>query len=267
MDIRKALLLFPLLFAAISCQSLNTEDAPESVLFVGNSLTYYGNVPALYAALGTANGHPARSDMIVEGGATLTERVADGSVERALATGKYDALVIQERGGDLLCSFGPESCVESRAAIRKLARVADQQGVTVVMLGSYQPNPEVSLRLVEAESAAATESNVTYAEVSETLRQLTASAPQLAWFAADGMHPGKDLALLHAILVYRALHGALPDATPLQVDAPIYGQNSGLEAELRRADAPAPNADTPTGTKYTRATLALILNTLADQDD
>lgn len=267
MDIRKILLLFLLVFAVTSCQSLNKDHGPDNVLFVGNSLTYYGNVPALYAALGTANGHPTRSDMIVEGGATLAQRVADGSVERALATGEYDALVIQERGGDLLCSFGPESCAASRAAIRKLTRGANQEGVTVVMLGSYQPSPEVSLQLVEKESAAAAASNVTYAEVSETLQQLTVSARQLTWFAADGMHPGKDLALLHAILVYQALHGALPEATPLQVDAPIYGPNSGLEAQLRPADAPAPNADTPTGTKYTSATMALILRTLAERRD
>lgn len=266
MDIRKALLLLLVLLAAPSCQSINNEDAPERILFVGNSLTYYGNVPALYAALGIANGHPTRSDMIVEGGATLSQRVVDGSVERALSTRKYDALVIQERGGDLLCSFGPESCVESRAAIRKMAHLAQHEGIKIVMLGSYQPNPEVSLQLVEKESAAAGESSVTYAEVSETLRQLTVSAPHLTWFAADGMHPGKDLALLHAILVYQALHGAPPEATPLQTNAPIYGQDSGLEAQLRRADAPAPHAGTPTGTKYTSATVALILKTIAEKD-
>src|SRR5690606_4595357 len=56
--------------------------------------------------------------------AALAGRVADGSVERALSQGGYTALVIQERGDDLTCSFGPDSCAQSRTAIAALAAMA-----------------------------------------------------------------------------------------------------------------------------------------------
>src|SRR6056297_941890 len=79
---------------------------PDRVLFVGNSLTYYGNVPAIFSALAEASGKPVTSDMIVVGGAELTERVADGTVARALDERRYTALVLQERGGALIGSFG-----------------------------------------------------------------------------------------------------------------------------------------------------------------
>ncbi|WP_222565921.1 hypothetical protein [Novilysobacter antarcticus] len=236
------------------------------MLFVGNSLTYYGNAPAVYAALSTANGHPATSGMIVEGGATLAQLVADGQVEQAMQSGRYDTLVIQERGGDLLCSFGPDSCIESRAAMMALARIGREHGATVVMLGSYQPTPTISRQLVQAEAAASKAAGIDYAEVSETLRHLTAAAPELAWFAADGMHPGRHLTLLNAIVIYQALHVQLPAAGPLTVDAPIYAGDSGLQATLRTADAPPPNPDTPTGTEYSAATLARILQSLAKKN-
>ncbi|GGA82066.1 hypothetical protein GCM10011521_20550 [Arenimonas soli] len=104
-----ALFLFGALLVLAACGATGPSSPPAEVLFVGNSLTYVGNVPALYSAIATANAHTSASDMIVRGGATLHQRVDDGSVARALAKGTYTHLVIQERGGDLTCLFGAES--------------------------------------------------------------------------------------------------------------------------------------------------------------
>ncbi len=44
-------------------------DRPElRVLFVGNSLVYVGNLPAVFDALARRNGRPVQSDMLVKGG-------------------------------------------------------------------------------------------------------------------------------------------------------------------------------------------------------
>lgn len=257
-----AFMVLPLFLACTSSRAIDGQDESDRVLFVGNSLTYVGNAPAIYSALAAANGRPAGSDMIVRGGATLTQRVADGSVARALAAKEYTAVVLQERGGDLICSFGPDSCIASREAIKALASLARKRGVVVVLLGTYQPDPVVSRSLVEKEAAAAREAGIPYVEVSEKLQQLRRVAPELAWFAKDGIHPGKDLALLNAMLVYRALHGSLPEPRPLRVVAPIYGAASGLTEALRRADAPPPLADTPGEVRYTSDTLKRMLSTI-----
>ncbi|MGY1530567.1 hypothetical protein [Luteimonas sp. A649] len=251
------------LVVSTACRAADSYVQPERVLFVGNSLTYVGNVPAIYSALAVANGRPAISDMIVQGGATLTQRVSDGTVARALAGGEYTALVLQERGGDLICSFGPESCADSRAAIQTLAHLANQKGVSVVLLGTYQPNPVASQDLVEKEAAAAKEAGILYVEVSEKLRKLRSVAPELTWFASDGMHPGRDLALLNAVLVHQALHDSLPRADLLIVAAPVYGTTSGLTEDLRRADDPPPLLDTPSEVQYTSDTLEKLLNIIS----
>lgn len=83
---RRALLFLLILFTAVPPSfALNQEDPKLiRILFVGNSLTYVGNLPAVLQHLATANHKLMEVDMIVKGGATLTERVADGSVERAL---------------------------------------------------------------------------------------------------------------------------------------------------------------------------------------
>lgn len=252
-------MLAALILACVAC-SRHAEPVPEQrVLFVGNSLVYVGNLPAVYAALATANGQPTRSDMIVRGGATLSQRVADGTVAQALANGDYDVLVLQERGGDLLCGFGPEACEASQAALASLAALADQHGARAVLLGTYQADPGASRRLVEAEAAAARRVGIAYVEVSETLAGLRRRHPGYLWFDADGMHPGRDLALLNAMQLYQGLHGAPPAAAELTVTAPIYAPTSGLDETLRAADAAPPLPETPRQTRYARETLESLL--------
>lgn len=245
-------------------QEMPAPSPPLRVLFVGNSLTYYNNVPAVFSALAEASGTSVVSDMIVAPGATLTQRGSDGSIARALEDKEYSALVLQERGGDFICAFGPDSCVQAREAIKALAALARERGVKTMLMGSYQRLPEVSRSLVEAEASAASEAAIPYIEVSEKLQRLTKKAPDLTWFADDGQHPGKHLALLNAILVHEAVLGSLPDPGPLVVKAPIYGGNTGLDATLRQAEAPPPRADTPLEVRYSSETVRELVEAISN---
>lgn len=257
-------LLALLLYIAGCSGAAPVKEKPGRVLFVGNSLTYVGNLPAVFSTLASANGHPLESDMIVRGGATLTERLDDGAIAHALDGRRYAVLVLQERGGDAICAFGPESCAHFRASLKTIARMAEEKGVTsVVLLGTYQAMPAISQAIVEQEAAAAAEAGIAYVEVSQTLQRLGRVQPALAWFDADGMHPGKDLTLLDAVLLHRHLFDTLPDAQTFVVNAPIYGVQSGLTETLRAADAPAPKADTPHSITCTADTLQALLNALS----
>ncbi len=262
----RALLTFLLTFLLITCGASSSLAREARVLFVGNSLMYVGNTPAIYSAIAAANGIEIKSDMIVQGGATLAERDADGSVANALASRKYTAVVLQERGGDLICAFGPESCEQSRKAISGLVELARDHGAKVVLLGTYQANPSVSKVLVQKESLAASEAGIPYIEVSERLRALNSSFPELNWFAEDGLHPGAALALLNATLIYKTLHGSTPRNAPIAVRAPIYRIKSGLTAILRQSNDPPPLPNTPSKLKYRRSTVQVILQAMNSYD-
>jgi hypothetical protein len=220
------------------------------VLFVGNSLTYVGNLPAVFDAAARANGRETRSDMIVQPGATLTDRVKDGAVERALSEGKYSFVVLQERGGDFMCGFGPRVCEDSRNSLASLTAMARHHDAVPVLLGTYQGDPGASDEIVEAESKAAITLGVRYISVSDRFQRGQSIAPELQWLYSDGMHPGRDLILLEALLLYIELLEQSPTNAALAVDAPIYSLSSGLSPELRSASAPAPREGTPYGTLY-----------------
>ncbi len=253
---RRWIFLFALFFTFNACAG-ELSRQPARALFVGNSLIYVGNLPATYAALSTANGHPVHSQMIVKGGAQLHQRVADGSVQRALSEHPPELLILQEQGGALLCLPDVSACTKSRAAIAALAKTGSDAGARVLLLGSYQSQAAASARLIAKEAAAAEQAGIPYVAISETLRTASAAAPDLPWYDTDGMHPGPALTLLDAIQLYRVIHGRLPEHG-FSVAAPIYLPQSGLDAGLRDANAPAPLADTPTHINYPDAMIQRI---------
>lgn len=213
-----ALFVLPCVLASI------TVAAPPKrlqVLFAGNSLTYVGNLPAVLESLAASSGKALQADMIVKGGATLTQWLDSGAVPRALKAKHYDYVVLQERGNDFACGFGPQVCKDSRHALHVLAGIVRNAGAKPVLLGTYQIDRDASEALVAAESKAARTDDMPYVAVSRLLNAGRARVPYDNWFAKAG-HPGHALVLLEAVLLYRQLYGILPEAKALEVRAPMF---------------------------------------------
>ena len=66
------------------------------VLFVGNSYTYYNNLPEIVAALAASQGVKMEVRMIARGGATLDQIWELDEVHQVLREGKWDYVVLQE---------------------------------------------------------------------------------------------------------------------------------------------------------------------------
>lgn len=97
------LLLFPFLF---SCSQgfLSHKKNDKKILFVGNSITYTNNLPSLisYFSKNYFDTYYS-SNMLAFGGATVSDHMEDGVIENLLSKQNYDYLVLQEKGGDVLC--------------------------------------------------------------------------------------------------------------------------------------------------------------------
>ncbi len=214
-------LLGALLAFGAGVASAATPPQSLRILFVGNSLTYVGNLPAVVSALAAQNDHRIQPDMLVKGGATLTQWLDKGAVKRALVAGHYDYVVLQERGGDFACGFGPEVCRDSRHALHALAGEVRASGAKPLLMGTYQVVPAASRDIVAAESKAAHANHMPYIEVSARLNEGRKRFEHADWFAKAG-HPGHDLVLLEAVLLYRQLYHAMPADKALAVRAPMF---------------------------------------------
>jgi len=72
---------------------------PQSLkmLFIGNSFTQRNNLPGLLAELAVARDWRVKHDSIIAGGASLRAHWNAGHAARAIATGGYDFVVLQEQ--------------------------------------------------------------------------------------------------------------------------------------------------------------------------
>jgi hypothetical protein len=263
--VRRWILAWLLLALLASCGTDNSPPEKSArVLFFGNSVTYVGNLPAVLSALCSASGTQCSTEMIARGGATLTDRVADDSLERAIAKGRFDYLILQERGGDIMGAQMNQSEAQERAesAAATLVQAAREHEMQPVLLGTYQGFPEASAALVSAERALANRFDAAYVPISNYLECGRRENASLRWFDRDGMHPGPELTLLMAVMLYRELFDSYPSATEFVVRAPIYQVSSGLSADDFASAQPVLTG-TASSVTYDAATVPAVLQ-LAD---
>jgi len=221
-------------FAWVPASSNARGSADEvRVLFIGNSLTYVGNLPRVLEEISAANGRAVSAQMIASGGATLTQHLTDPEVRRSIAHDSFDFVVLQERGGDLICAFGPASCEESRVALARLSELVTDAGSSAILLGTYQNSASASERLEAAEAEEASRHGIHHLSVSGLIRRGREEVPHATWLATDGMHPGADLTLLKSALVFHHIFDSPPSSVAFHVDGDM--RDPGLKGESGRS--------------------------------
>lgn len=224
------------LFAGAAMANGNATE--QRVLFVGNSLTYVNSLPAIFEL--TAQAQPGapryRADMYVRPGARLSELAQQPRLNQLLDSGVYQVVVLQERGGDVLCLREPggtvgdaqQACGRMTAAHLKLAREAREHGARVLYMGTYQSMPAFSQMLVSAEAELGRRMGAPALEVSETLRGLQQQHADYPWLYADNSHPGIATTALMALRTYQALHPGVPlKPYALCTNSQLFGNHLG----------------------------------------
>lgn len=222
-------------FATVACANDATE---HRVLFVGNSLTYVNSLPVIFELNARAqSGTPRyRADMYVRPGARLWELAQDRKLNQLLDSGAYQIVVLQERGGDVLCLKEPsgtvgeerESCDRMTSVHLKLARQVREHGARVLYMGTYQSVARFSQMLVRAEAELGDAMGVPALPISETLRSLRQQHADFPWLYTDNTHPGIATTALMALRVYQALHpSARLKPYALCTDVKLYANHLG----------------------------------------
>lgn len=65
---------------------VNPSDSTKSILFVGNSLTYYNDLPGLVAKLGKDSGIVIKTEMVAYPNYALEDHWNDGQIQTLIAT-------------------------------------------------------------------------------------------------------------------------------------------------------------------------------------
>ena len=102
------------------------DPALVSVLFLGNSLTYFNDMPRMTARIGAKESRPLFVDAVTLGGADLDDLWYRTDALKRIWQLHWDYVIIQERGGHAAMDRGERF----HEALRKLAEQARMSGAT-----------------------------------------------------------------------------------------------------------------------------------------
>jgi hypothetical protein len=183
-----------------------------SVLFIGNSLTYYNDLPKMVAELAKADKQrPLRYDRETPGGCTFEKHWKDGKALAKIKSRKWDYVVLQDN------SQGPLRMRESMFEYgKKLDTEIKMQGAKTIlyMTWAMQDKPEGQAAISKV-----------YLDLAEDLKCQTAPVGN-AWEAAlktgkkpvlhanDKKHPTVTGTYLAACVIYATIYGRSPVGLP-----------------------------------------------------
>ena len=158
------------------------------ILFIGNSHTFFNDMPLMVRNLAEGDGFACRVAMLSHGGWYLEQHADQPDVRFDILFGGYDYVVLQEHAHP----FGPIEKYHS-AAVR-LNEMIRQAGSKPVIYGvwSMKAEPEMQAVMNREHRAVAEEIGALLAPVGEHWWAYKESHPELELYWEDGAHASPD---------------------------------------------------------------------------
>ena len=213
-------------------------DGAVRVLFIGNSYTYFHNLPEMVARLAAAARQPVETRMAAPGGWRLKDHWEKGEARRALTQGRWDYVVLQDQS-----TLGVTLYVEGKPRVSsdQLFRPAAERWAAAIKQVKARPvfyltwarkaSPEDQDILTHAYMSAAKASVSLVAPVGLAWQRVRRDHPGIELFEADGSHPSQSGTYLAACTFIAALF----DRNPAGLPAIVTGTPVDLETEQVQA--------------------------------
>ena len=176
-----------------------------AILFIGNSHTYFNDMPLMVQRRAEDAGYDCHVTMIAHGGWFLAQHAEEPDVRFNILYGHYDYVVLQEHAHP----FGPVE--KFREAAIKLNQMIRQAGSIPVIYETWarKSEPEAQAQMNDAHRHIAEEIGALLAPVGEDWWSYQQSRPDLEVYADDGAHAspaGSDFAAKH---IWEVIQGDL----------------------------------------------------------
>ncbi len=171
------------------------------ILFIGNSHTYYNDMPAMLAGLAGKEGIPCEVTMIAHGGWYLEQHQKEPEVRFNILHGNYDYVVLQEHAHP----FGPEE--KMLDAAKAICAWAEEAGSTPVayMTWSKKGREEEQAPMTEAYRRMAEEHKAVLAPVGERWWEYIHAHPDVEMYDSDGAHASAAGSAFAAQVLWEAI--------------------------------------------------------------
>jgi lysophospholipase L1-like esterase len=204
--------IFCVILISISFNGFAQNSKELKVLFIGNSITFYYDMPKIVEYLAhSAHAKPSlNAEMEVEGGATLEYHWERGEALQKIIKGSYDYVVLQEQSARPLRE--PE---KMHIYARKFnSEIKKYNGKTLFFLHmAYQSHPEMINPLKEAFNTIAQELGAEVVPVGIAWDKVRTRYPDIEIYS-DDIHPNAKGAYLIACVFYSFFYKKSPEGLP-----------------------------------------------------
>lgn len=197
-----------------------------NVLFIGNSYTFYNDMPALFQALAAENGHAVTAYSVTAGGRRLErylnpEDPVTAKLDDILRKQDFDVCFIQEQS--LLPATDHDRFIAGLDCVIGKVRKRAKRLILYVSWGrksgnkdlaAYNWTPEIMTRLLaDSYEKAAQIYGIEQSVVGAPFLQITQNHPEIDLYDPDLTHPSYVGSCLIALIHYRTVFGHFPTHT------------------------------------------------------
>ena len=207
------------------------------VLFVGNSYTYFNDLPVMVAQIGEASGTPLEVEMIAPGGATLYQHFTSTGARERIEMGDLDAVVLQGQSQE---AGGPGWIEAATSFAEILTGTQTVWYATWARHGDAFSNPVEGPAVMNANiergyrDAAAINGDLV-ARVGAAWELARLELPEVRLHQDDLSHPRPEGSLIAACVIHRTLTGrasVLSEPAPHGIEQNLAEQLCALASRL-----------------------------------
>jgi hypothetical protein len=177
-------------------------DTAKKILFVGNSLTYYNDLPKLVAKIGKDNGVEIKPEMIAYPNYALEDHWNDGVIQTLIANKKYHFVVVQQ---------GPSSQADGRAMLldygTRIKNICTPHNTKLAffMVWPARSNFHTFDGVIKNYTDAAAATNSLLCPVGRDWKEYFSSTGDYSYYGPDMFHPSQRGSENAASVIFKTL--------------------------------------------------------------
>ena len=201
------------------------------VLFIGNSYTFFSDLPELFRALAEKNGKDVEVSSVTKGGWSMIKYLDLGDensekLNAALENAYYDAVILQDHS--IMAIKTPEQFADGMT--RMVERLDGKAGRVILyqtwtrkaghktLVENGWTREYMHEVVTSAYRGMAAELGADIALVGECFYSVSEAHPEIELYNPDGTHPSYEGSAFAAICHYRTIYGELPaDCSSLNI--------------------------------------------------
>lgn len=174
----------------------------KKILFVGNSLTYYNDLPAKVAAIGLSKGNLIEKEMLAKPNYALEDHWNEGCLQALIKSGYYDFVVVQQ--GPSSQADGAKSLLEYGGYIQELCKANDTK-LAFYMVWPARINYHTFPGVITNYTNAAYATGAILCPAGQAWKQYIDRTGDWSYYGPDEFHPSLLGTQVAAEIIYKSI--------------------------------------------------------------